>query len=325
MQLKELSFEVIQRCPNYCIHCSSNSNSQSKHIISYRAFKQTIDDAVDLGLSRVCISGGEPFLHPDIMKFVQYAKEHKLEVFIYTSGITFNSTGNRDCIGKDVLEKLKAVGLDRVIFNVQSSDEDLYNTIMGTENCFDLMKTSIVNSVQSDLFCEIHFVPMKINFDRIDSVLEMAQELAVKKVSFLRLVLQGRALQNKHMVETTENINSQLKSMLNSLKEKYPDIDIRIGIPLSSGNTHRCNASFNKLIIRYDGAVFPCEAFKYICAIDGQKSVKPDNINTASLKDIYYNSEFISILRSEINEFKSHGVGCETCPAQWRLSKALTR
>lgn len=325
MQLKEISFEIIQKCPNNCIYCSSNSNCKSKHVISYDIFKRIIDDAIDLGLERLCISGGEPFLHPDIIKFVQYSKNRHLEVFIYTSGITINTEGHYDYLSKGILAQLKEAGLDKLIFNVQSPDEELYNSIMGTKSCFNLMKTSIRNSVESALFCEIHFVPMGINYNMIYSVLDFAKELGVSKVSFLRLVIQGRALANRNIVELSEEMNKQLKSVLASIGQRYKDIDIRVGIPLSDNTVYGCNASLGKLIIRYDGAVFPCEAFKYISAIDGEKSVKPDNINTSSLKDIYYNSEFLSILRAEIREFKSHKLSYDTCPAQWRLKKILSQ
>lgn len=214
MQLKEISFEIIQKCPNNCIYCSSNSNCQSKNIISYDVFKRTIDDAIDLGLQRICISGGEPFLHQDIIKFIQYTKKQNLEVFIYTSGIILDSTGEYSFISKDILKQLNEIGLDRLIFNVQSSDESLYNTIMGTQNCFNLMTASIKHSVEVGLFCEIHFVPMKLNYNQVYSVLEMARELGVRQVSFLRLVLQGRALQNKDMIDLSKHMKDELMNIL---------------------------------------------------------------------------------------------------------------
>jgi radical SAM protein with 4Fe4S-binding SPASM domain len=49
---------------------------------------------------------------------------------------------------------------------------------------------------------------------------------------------------------------------LNLLVEKgYP---IRLGVPFSGrcGRFSPCKAGISKLIVRWDGAVFPCEAFK---------------------------------------------------------------
>ncbi len=320
MQLKEISFEIIQRCPNNCVYCSSNSNCHSKYIINLEVFKKTIDDAIKLGLERLCISGGEPFLHSDIVDMIKYSKERNLEVFVYTSGVIKYPDNKFGFISKDILQKVKQAGLDRLIFNVQSSEEELYDKIMGTTSCFNLMKTSIKTSAEIGIFCEIHFVPMRLNYKMIYSVLDMAKNLGVKKVSFLRLVVQGRALQNRKIVDLTYEMTTELKSILSTLKENYQGIEIRLGIPLSHNNTYSCNASVSKLIIRYDGAVFPCEAFKYLNVISGESDITPNNINICTLTDIYYNSEFLRILRSEIGQFKAKAMSCETCPAQWKLA-----
>lgn len=320
MQLKELSFEIIQRCPNNCIYCSSNSNYKAEHIIQYSTYKRVIDEAIELGLSKLCISGGEPFLHPDLIEFVEYAKKRGLEVYIYTSGIIFNTLSEYDSIDKSIFEKLKNTGLDRIIYNVQSSEEDLYDYIMGTKGCFSLMKNSIKNSIEVGLFSELHIVPMKLNYALILRIIEMAKQLGVNKISFLRLVLQGRGLINKHLIELSEEMKIELNNVLQSLSHKYNGIDIRIGVPLSDNN-NGCNASFGKLIIRYDGAVFPCEAFKYINIIGTKNLIRPDNIKYRSIKDIYTNSDFLNILRSEIKDFRKQKLECESCPAQWRLSK----
>ena len=61
--LSEISIEILQRCPNRCIYCSSHSNPQATHIIPFGIIKSVIDDAKSLGCKTVCLSGGEPFLH----------------------------------------------------------------------------------------------------------------------------------------------------------------------------------------------------------------------------------------------------------------------
>jgi MoaA/NifB/PqqE/SkfB family radical SAM enzyme len=38
--------------------------------------------------------------------------------------------------------------------------------------------------------------------------------------------------------------------------------EIRVGIPLISDDKHKCTAGLDKLVIKYDGTVLPCPAFK---------------------------------------------------------------
>ena len=85
---------------------------------------------------------------------------------------------------------------------------------------------------------------------------------------------------------------------------------LRIGIPFSGviDQPKICNAGESKLIIRYDGKVLPCEAFK-----DEQFSeFILGDIRHDSLEDILKQTSSYLSLRS----LKKNLTGLETCPAQ---------
>lgn len=86
--LKDLCFEIIQTCPNRCKFCSSNSSIEKDKIISFDKFKETIEYFIkNGGIEEISISGGEPFLHPDLYKMVKYCKNKGIRTVIFTSGI----------------------------------------------------------------------------------------------------------------------------------------------------------------------------------------------------------------------------------------------
>ena len=85
--LKEISIEIIRKCPNNCLHCSSFSNKNCSEIIPYELFKKVVSGAKNLGLKTVCFSGGEPFLHPDIIEMIEYVYDIGLDSYVYSSGI----------------------------------------------------------------------------------------------------------------------------------------------------------------------------------------------------------------------------------------------
>ncbi|HBF37377.1 MAG TPA: hypothetical protein DDW50_08665 [Firmicutes bacterium] len=321
-KLKEISFEILQKCPNNCIYCSSNSSIHCKPMVSFSVFKDVIEDAIELGLERLCISGGEPFLHPDLLKMISFAKQKNLEVFVYTSGI-LEDNGRKTSLTEDTINQLKQLKLDKLIFNFQASESNLYDEIMGTTKCFDLVVDSIHKATTAEIYTEAHFVPMKINYQKIDQVVNVLKDLKVNQISFLRLVLQGRALKNKERVQFSDADMKELNDTLDQLRNNEKDLKVRVGIPLSREQEHiQCNAGTGKLIIRYDGAVYPCEAYKYIDCIKN-KRVYPDNINTKSLKEIWSNSPFLSILREKIDSFHNQDFSCEVCPAQMLLKEEI--
>lgn len=66
--VKDLCFEIIERCLNNCQFCSSNSNCQKKCIIDFNIYKRVIDYFMRTGgIEELSLSGGEPFLHSELL------------------------------------------------------------------------------------------------------------------------------------------------------------------------------------------------------------------------------------------------------------------
>ena len=88
VKLKDLCFEIIQKCPNECVFCSSNANISKKCKIEFDDFKRVIDYFIENdGIEEISISGGEPFLHPDLFKMVAYCKNNGIRTVIFSSGV----------------------------------------------------------------------------------------------------------------------------------------------------------------------------------------------------------------------------------------------
>lgn len=86
--VKDLCFEVIQTCPNKCKFCSSNSSPEQQTIITLNKFKETVMYFINKGgIEELSISGGEPFLHPDLFDMVKFCKDKGIRTVVFTSGI----------------------------------------------------------------------------------------------------------------------------------------------------------------------------------------------------------------------------------------------
>lgn len=93
--LREISIDIIRKCPSCCVHCSSLSDKFCQEILPYDIVSSVIADAAKLGAKIISFSGGEPFLHPDLPNMVKFTHVLGLESYIYTSGICFDSKGQR--------------------------------------------------------------------------------------------------------------------------------------------------------------------------------------------------------------------------------------
>lgn len=311
--IRDISFEITKRCLNNCLHCSSCSDNSNNHQIDYATVCRTVDDMPKMGVERVSLSGGEPFLHSELDKIVMYIKKMGIEVSIYSSGIV-EEDGKISAISPSALRRLKECGLSKIMFNVQSSKEKNYDRITGTKGRFSVVKESILNAVHIGIYTEIHFVPMKLNIHDINGIIMLAEELNINKVSFLKLVPHGRAFANKELIQLSSEETIELKVALDKMKSDK----IRIGIPLSMDfESDSCHAARSKLYIKFDGTVYGCEAFKYIQQFDDSaNAIQPCNIFDSNLFDIYGNSEYISATQKFINKYSSIDSKCESCPVQ---------
>ena len=316
--LSEISIEILQRCPNRCIYCSSHSNPQATHIIPFEIIKNVIDDAKSLGCKTVCLSGGEPFLHPQILDIISYIAKQQLICYVYTSGI-FMKDEVYSSLPNEYIEAIRGM-VDKVIFNVEADSSTLYDKIMGTDvGGFDMMKKSINDCVSSGLVVETHVVPMQVNFKHLKSIFEMCYQLGVSKVSILRLVLQGRALENLSLVKLTGEDSWEVTKLIKALNESYKG-KVRIGLPYSDSNCRiYCKAASDKVNVRYDGNVYPCEVFKDDL-LNAKLGCEPDNVWKDSFYHIYQNSPYLNVVRRRIEAFKKED-GDETCYGQFKIEK----
>lgn len=313
--IKDVSIEIIQKCLNECIHCSSCSSNGCTAMLPTDTIKNIVDGLSLLGAERICLSGGEPILHPDITEIVKYIVTKNIFVDIYSCGIV-GSKGAESSISYEKICELKAVGLRSLIFNLPSTNEREYNLITNSTEHFNIVKDSIRNAVRGGICVEIHFVPMKLNMGRIKEIVSFAENNGVKRVNFLKLVLHGRALENKNKILLNEAENINVCAELRALEADGKKI--RIGLPLSIyGGTPPCHAVREKIYIRFDGSVFGCEAFKYVKLYDESGSVLlPQNIYDKNIVDIYTGSKYLKRSLELIAKYENQNIGCENCPVQ---------
>ncbi|VVB96341.1 Coenzyme PQQ synthesis protein E [uncultured archaeon] len=300
--LKELCLEIISTCPLRCIHCSNDSILQEE--LKFGEISLVIDDFKDLGGQILEISGGEPLEHADLLKIIRYSKAKGLEVRMYTSGL-ISKNGEFVSITDDFAKELKNSGLDKIIFNIEGSTSTTHELFTGLKGSYEKEMKSISVMISSLLQVGIHFVPTKLNFKEIRQVVEISSALGVSEFALLRFVPQGRGLMNREKLELSHQEYEELFHALNNIKIHSK---IRIGHPLncfiSDSESSECIAGKSLCLIRPNGDVVPCPAFKQ--SVD----YVAGNINKKPLINIWNNSEILEKLRTLKYE---NIAGCRDC------------
>lgn len=308
--LKDLCFEVLQACPNKCQFCSSNSSQDEKTIITLEDFKRTIKHFMkNGGIGEISISGGEPFLHPDLFEMVEFCKSKGIRTVIFTSGIKraesipaevieyMNTKCAKDlqeieehepwnerlkrnvkayydraitqktygAITRQECEKLKSLGLDKIVFDWQAFEEESDSALMGRKGLYTYLMDSLIRARGRGLNVDVHFIPMKPNYRQLPDIMECLEIAGVENISILNFVPQGRGRVNKDDLMLSQEELKEFSIILDNARKNFSG-HVRIGIPLNGRIAHLCTAGTEKLDIRYDGVVLPCPAFKEISA-----------------------------------------------------------
>ena len=299
--IKDLFVEVSNLCAQGCVHCSSCAGPYIADKIPFSSLCDLVEQALPLGLKRLILSGGEPLLHSELIPFLKFLQKKRVDSNIYTCGVYISSKKKLEPIPDAIIRALVSSSVKRVIFSLQGGTARVHENISGIPGSFEITRKSIDKVCEARIPVELHFVPMRLNVDDLDGVIRYASAKGIKKVSLLRLVLQGRC--SEELMLSYEQ-KKQLYERVTVLRTQYPHIEIRMGAPfncISLAGTH-CSAAQNKLLISAKGEIFPCEAFKFL------RGTRP-TIYKHTLADVWENDRLLNELRNMIG----HRDSCVDC------------
>jgi radical SAM protein with 4Fe4S-binding SPASM domain len=310
--LHELCLEITNQCIMNCVHCSTASNFDDNifHGLSLKEIKSIIIDFKFLGGLILELSGGEPTIHPALPDIVSFSKNLGLEVRLYTCGVSCQN--GFAPLNEKFLIKLKSLGLDKIIFNLQGPNSDVHEQITRRRGSFLALLESIRIAKMLGFWVGAHFVPMKPNFESIQDVIEMADILEIDEVALLRFVPQGRGKFNESRLRLSKlELWEFLRKVAKIRKEYANKIHLRTGCPLDflsfidpTVNICSCKAGKSTCSITPSGDVIPCPGFKHV------NRFVAGNIKSESLKFIWQDSAVFNQLR----ELDYHNIsGCNQC------------
>lgn len=266
LKLEELTIELTQDCVNRCAYCSSLSGCLVRRpALTASTVREVVIEAVALGLKRLCVSGGEPFLHEHLAEVIEALRESDLEqTLFFTSGVVRSHDGTPAPLSDPLLSKVSDCKGVRLVFNIQSLDPVIHDAIVGATGRLATTLESLRAAITRGIPVECHMVPNRLNVDTLVATTRMLLAEGVSRISFLRMVPQGNAARNEG-IRLDRRSDAVLEQAIAKLRPlAFEGGPLRFGVPFSThgGHLSQCKAGLSKLIVRWDGAVFPCEAFK---------------------------------------------------------------
>ena len=202
-----LRVSVTERCNFRCQYCMPDkpfSWVPKENLLSFEELFLFIKAAMDEGIDKVRITGGEPLLREDLDKFIAMIYNHNpaVDLALTTNGYLLKQTA----------QKLKDAGLKRLNISLDSLKPEVAKQIAQKEVLKDVLE-GIEEALKVGLKIKINMVPLKnINENDIVEVLDYAKERNIE-VRFIEYM--------ENAVASSEIKGLLGKEILEKVKEKY--------------------------------------------------------------------------------------------------------
>lgn len=287
--LEHIDFEITNSCNLKCVHCSAKAGSGEKPDLD--KIKKFLREAKKLGLKRLGITGGEPFLFPnELSELIDFSfDELDCPVHIHSNGQLIKD--NLDLIIK---KSGKIENLTLTLLG-NSSAHDKNTGVLGS---YEILKSSAQALASVPVTVTIFIVPMSDNFEVLPEAITELHNVGMRRFRIMRLSPGGRA---REKYETLKLNKSQSENFIKKLKLLETQLDLefeagfctRILYPDIKPLKHHpyCTSGINRLHINSRGYVFSCTASSGIIELN------VGNINNQELAEIWENSKALKNLR----------------------------
>jgi MoaA/NifB/PqqE/SkfB family radical SAM enzyme len=188
-----MTFAVTYRCQCRCPHCSASRHClPSVEELSTAEAKRLIDESLDLGISVIAFTGGEPLLRRDIFELVSYVDKRKAIAHLFTNGFLLNDEN---------AAKLADAGLYSLFLSLDSPVPEEHDRLRGIPGLFDKGIAGLQKMKENGVFIALSSYATRSGTEQ--GMYKQMYELA-ERIGAHNLVLFDNVPTGRLMKDTTE-------------------------------------------------------------------------------------------------------------------------
>lgn len=217
--LSYLRIAVTDRCNLRCFYCMPEQGIQylpKKELLTFEEIERLVSVLAGAGISKVRITGGEPFVRTDLMDLMQQ--------IVQVPGIrTLHLTTNGVLTGPHV-PRLLAMGLASVNLSMDTLNRDRFRLITRRDE-FNQVQDTYRLLLESGIPLKVNAVVMDgKNIDDIPLLVELTRHHAVEVRFIEEMPFNGEGSHYVRLDWTYKKIQAHIESLFGSL-ERVPDPD----------------------------------------------------------------------------------------------------
>ncbi|EPN6313362.1 GTP 3',8-cyclase MoaA [Campylobacter coli] len=279
-KINYLRTSVTQRCNFRCLYCMPKipfNHQPKENLLSFEELFLFVKVAIDEGIEKIRITGGEPLLRKDLSVFIKMINDYKkdLDLAITTNGFLL----------KDFAKDLKDAGLKRLNISLDTL-ESKKAKILAQKDVLDSVLAGIDEALSVGLKVKLNTVVLKgLNDDELIPLLEFAKSknIQIRFIEFMENIHAYGKLQGLKRDEIIQILSQKYQVKLIKKAEKAP-VSIYSADGYEFGiidpHSHEFCDSCNRIRLSAEGLLIPCLYFDEALSI--KEAVRKGDINAAA-------------------------------------------
>ena len=248
--------ELTHRCPLQCPYCSNPVELIRKAgELSTQAWLDVIDEAADLGVLQLHLTGGEPAARSDLEQLVERAEARELYTNLITAAVTLT---------RDRLADLADRGLQHVQISFQGAEPELADKIGGYAGGHEKKLRAAGWVTDLGLPLTLNAVMHRGNMDHAERMIELALELGAQRVEIANVQYYGWGLTNRSTLLPTRQQLDAVTAIVEDARVRLKGrLIIDYVVPdYYARRPKSCMGGWGQRILNImpDGRVLPCHA-----------------------------------------------------------------
>ena len=205
---------VTDRCNLRCSYCMPAEGAKFAHstaLLNPEELKRISSVMVGMGIDKIRITGGEPFVRPCIMDVLEYLSTLK---GLKDISITTNATK----IGKHI-NRLKSLGIRNINVSLDAIRPETFQKIT-RKDTFQEVYDNLIRLITEGFNVRINFVVLDgQNIEDINAIMELQERYPIG-VRFLEEMPFNGGHRN------FDSLQWDYKAILDHIRKKYPDFEL---------------------------------------------------------------------------------------------------
>jgi pyrroloquinoline quinone biosynthesis protein E len=289
--------ELTYRCPLHCPYCS-NPVRYPEGELSTEEWRRVFDEAANLGVFHLALSGGEPLLRTDLSRLIEEGVGAGLYPNLITSGVGLDE--RRAC-------GLREAGLESVQLSFQSDEAELADLVAGARAHEGKLRAARAIR-ESGLALSMNVVLHRANIARLGAIIALAEALGAERLELANAQYYGWGFVNRAgLLPTREQAAIAMEIAMKEKRRLAGRMEIYYVLPdLYETRPKPCMQGWGRkyLTVNPAGEVLPCPT------ASGIAGLRFDNVRERGLDWIWNDSESFNRFRG--TEWMP--LPCRECP-----------